>query len=138
MNPKDEQAYVWRAFAKRSDHKFDDALADYGKAIEINPNDFEAFDKRGYCYSLIERWEKAIADYQSALAIKPNQPDTIARLRFAQQQIAPRPVVAPTPEPTPVPPAVSPTGWIGIVAGAVVLLLIIVAFVVRARKRAGD
>ena len=75
---------MWRAFAKRSIYKLDDALADYTKAIEINPNDFDAFDKRGYTYSLMEQWQKAIADYQAALAIKPNQPDTLSRLRFAQ------------------------------------------------------
>jgi tetratricopeptide (TPR) repeat protein len=117
-------------------------LVDYTKAIEINPNDADAFDKRGYCYSLTDQWQKAIDDYQAALAIKPNEPDTVARLRFAQRQIAPPPVAAstpkPTPEPTPVPPLISPTGWIGIGAGAVVLLLIIVVFVVRARRRSPD
>ena len=118
-------------------------MVDYTKAIEINPNDADAFDKRGYCYSLIDQWQKAIDDYQAALTIKPNEPDTVARLRFAQRQIAvaastPKPTPKATPEPTPVPPLISPTGWVGIGAGAIVLILIIVVFVVRARRRAPD
>ena len=121
------------AFAKRSLGQYQAALADYSKAIELNPLDFEAFDKRGYTYSLMKQWQNAITDYKAALAIQPGVADTLARLRYAQQQIAPPPA-APTPTPPPPAPLINTVGWI--IIGAVIFVIIIVALLFWARARA--
>ncbi len=52
--------------------KYDDAIADYDKAIEINPNVAIAYTNRGLAYGRKGEVDRAIADYTKAIAIDPN------------------------------------------------------------------
>jgi protein O-mannosyl-transferase len=54
--------------------KWENAIADYSKAIGINPNYHIAYYNRGVAYDNLEQWEKAIADYSSAIVINPKYP----------------------------------------------------------------
>jgi Tfp pilus assembly protein PilF len=52
--------------------KYDDAIAEYDKAIEINPNVAIAYTNRGLAYGRKGEVDRAIADYTKAIALDPN------------------------------------------------------------------
>ncbi|MFM6787580.1 MAG: tetratricopeptide repeat protein, partial [Microcystis panniformis] len=52
--------------------KYDLALSDYSKAIEINPNYAEAYLNRGNLYYNQQKYELALSDYSKAIEINPN------------------------------------------------------------------
>ena len=59
-----------------SQQKFDQAIAQYQKAIEINKNYPEPHINLGNLYRSLKRNEQAIQEYESALRIKPDLPET--------------------------------------------------------------
>ena len=58
--------------------KYDLALSDYSKAIEINPNYAEAYNNRGFLYSYQQKYELALADVNKAIDINPNHAEAYA------------------------------------------------------------
>jgi tetratricopeptide (TPR) repeat protein len=52
--------------------KYDDAIADYDKAIALDPNVAIAYTNRGLAYGQKREVDRAIADYTKAIAIDPN------------------------------------------------------------------
>jgi predicted O-linked N-acetylglucosamine transferase (SPINDLY family) len=52
--------------------RYDDAIADFDKAISLQPNYSEAFFNRGKSLAELKRYEEACAAYDRALALKPD------------------------------------------------------------------
>ncbi len=52
--------------------KYDDAIADYTKAIALDPEDAAAYTNRGEVYEEKGDKEQAIADFRKALEIDPS------------------------------------------------------------------
>jgi tetratricopeptide (TPR) repeat protein/S1-C subfamily serine protease len=52
--------------------KWDLALVDCNKAIQINPNDADFYNNRGLLYDEQKKWDLALADYNKAIHINPN------------------------------------------------------------------
>ena len=52
--------------------KYDDAIAEYDKAIALNPNVVLAYTNRGLAYERKGDKEQAIVDYRKALEINPS------------------------------------------------------------------
>ncbi len=52
--------------------KYDDAIADYTKAIALDPKLAQAYYNRGYTYEKKGDREQAIADFRKALEIDPS------------------------------------------------------------------
>jgi tetratricopeptide (TPR) repeat protein len=52
--------------------KYELALSDYSKAIEINPNFAEAYGNRGNLYYYQQKYDLALSDYSKAIEINPN------------------------------------------------------------------
>ncbi len=52
--------------------KYELALSDYSKAIDINPNDALAYNNRGNLYKDLQKYELALSDYSKAIDINPN------------------------------------------------------------------
>ncbi len=52
--------------------KYELALSDYSKAIDINPNYADAYNNRGNLYSDLQKYELALSDYSKAIDINPN------------------------------------------------------------------
>jgi tetratricopeptide (TPR) repeat protein len=50
---------------------YEQAIADYTKAIELNPEKAEAYLDRGYAYEQLGDYEQSIADYDRAIALDP-------------------------------------------------------------------
>ncbi len=46
---------------------YQEAIADYTKAIEIDPNYKEPYNIRGLTFKAMQRYEEAIADYTKAI-----------------------------------------------------------------------
>ena len=51
--------------------KWELALSDYSKAIQINPKDAVVYYNRGIVYADQKKWDLAIADYNKAIQINP-------------------------------------------------------------------
>jgi tetratricopeptide (TPR) repeat protein len=52
--------------------RYDEALADYTRAIELDPSDAEFFGSRGQAYQAIGRYDEALADFNRAIELDPN------------------------------------------------------------------
>ena len=51
--------------------RFDDAIAEYSKAIELDPNLAEAYGNRGNAWRALGEVQRAIADYAEAILLNP-------------------------------------------------------------------
>ncbi|REJ43634.1 MAG: tetratricopeptide repeat protein [Microcystis flos-aquae DF17] len=52
--------------------KYELALSDYSKAIDINPNLADAYNNRGNLYKDLQKYDLALSDYSKAIDINPN------------------------------------------------------------------
>ena len=52
--------------------KFEDAIQDYNKAIDLNPNNASYYYNRGTTFANLEKFEDAIQDYNKAIDLNPN------------------------------------------------------------------
>ena len=52
--------------------KYDEAIADYTKAIELKPADADAYRNRGITYNILQKYEEAIKDWKKAIELKPD------------------------------------------------------------------
>ncbi len=67
--------YVNRGSLYYNQQKYELALSDWNKAIDINPNFADAYYNRGLLYSDQQKYELALADYSKAIDINPNFAD---------------------------------------------------------------
>jgi len=64
--------YGMRASAYIAAKRWDEAIADLNKAIELKPDDAIAYESRGWVYEEKGEIEKAIANYREAIKLNPN------------------------------------------------------------------
>jgi len=62
--------------------KYDDAIADYDKAIALDPNDAIAYTDRGIAYGKKGEFDRAIADLRKVLEIDPSDQDAKHALKI--------------------------------------------------------
>ena len=67
MNSNDSDAYFNRGIAYYRQGKYELALIDFTKVIEISPQDAGAYSNRAYCYCKLGRTELAKADEEKAI-----------------------------------------------------------------------
>lgn len=67
-------AAVWsnRGNARVSQHKLQEAVADYNQSIVLAPDQPDPYLNRGAAFEGLQQWEAAIADYNQVLALEPN------------------------------------------------------------------
>ena len=53
-------------------NKYEEALADFNKSLEIDLNNSWALDRRGEVYRIMNKYEEALADLNKSLEIKPS------------------------------------------------------------------
>ncbi|MHC4277448.1 MAG: tetratricopeptide repeat protein [Planctomycetota bacterium] len=54
-----------------SNEEFDQAIANYTRALEINPRYASAYTNRGNTYNVLLQYDNAISDFDNALKINP-------------------------------------------------------------------
>ena len=62
--------------------KFDEALKDLNRAVELDPKDEAAYASRGMTYSQMGQWENAVADFNQALKLDPRRRRRLVRARL--------------------------------------------------------
>ena len=63
--------YFDRANAYAAQKKYDLALSDFSKVIELDPNNADAYNARGNAYLQLDKTDLAIQDINKAIAIDP-------------------------------------------------------------------
>jgi tetratricopeptide (TPR) repeat protein len=77
--------YGMRASAYVSAKRWDEAISDLSKAIELKPDDAIAYESRGWAYEEKGELAKAIENYREAARLNPNfelPRENLARLRI--------------------------------------------------------
>ena len=72
MNPNDAYYYSNRGDSKKQLGRYEEAIKDYDKAIELNPNDAYYYSNRGDSKKQLGRYEEAIKDYDKAIELDHN------------------------------------------------------------------
>ena len=73
--PNRSDLYALRARARDSSGKFDAALEDANKYIELEPKDAYGYLTRSRIYISLDKPEMALADANKAIELEPNEPD---------------------------------------------------------------
>jgi Tfp pilus assembly protein PilF len=73
--PNDAEAYYKKGEFYYSKEKYEEAINEYNKAIELKPDFPNAYKNRGNSYYYLKKYEEAIADYRKAIEIKPDFPN---------------------------------------------------------------
>ena len=71
LNSKYAEAYNKRGVAYYYLQKYDLAIADYTKAVELDPKFAWAYHNRGLAYYYLQKYNLAIADYTKAIELDP-------------------------------------------------------------------
>lgn len=66
-----KMSYIFRAFALNEQSKFDKAIKDFDKAIEIDPNDLASYIDRGKTYAYQKDYDNAIKDFEKVVETSP-------------------------------------------------------------------
>lgn len=70
--PNESRAYKIRAHILFAQKKYNDALADFNKVVELSPKSANALVDRAGVYFVLEDYDNALADIEAALQLKPN------------------------------------------------------------------
>ena len=65
--------YQRRGYADASEHKYQDAITEYGEALKLTPQDSRIFEQRAAVEMKINDYDKALADYSELIKLKPNE-----------------------------------------------------------------
>lgn len=71
---KDYYGLVTRADYFREGGRYEEAIADFSKGIELEPTDAYAYYKRGWCYELIGDDDAAMKDYNAGIDVDKAYP----------------------------------------------------------------
>jgi tetratricopeptide (TPR) repeat protein len=71
QTPRNADFYHNRGLTHARQLRFDEAIADYTKAIEINPKDDSAYIYRAMAYAEKSLYDKAVSDFTKAIEINP-------------------------------------------------------------------
>jgi tetratricopeptide (TPR) repeat protein len=66
---------VNRGIVKGEQQKYDAAIADFTKALDLNPKYLHALIQRGACQWEMRRWDEAFEDFKLANEVSPNDPN---------------------------------------------------------------
>ncbi|MBO0804506.1 MAG: tetratricopeptide repeat protein [Nocardiopsaceae bacterium] len=74
-----------RGYSYRSDNRYEDALSDFNRAIELDPERTWAIAQRGELYRIRGRYEEALKDFDRAIELDPDYYWAIASRGQAHQ-----------------------------------------------------
>ena len=68
----DAETYYTRGVEYLKKGEYEEAIADFNKAIALRPDFAEAYSKRGEAYYAQKRYKEAIAEYSKAIGLRPD------------------------------------------------------------------
>ena len=71
MNPDFADAYYGRALSYRNLEKYEKAVKDYSKSIELKPDDADMYYGRGLTYHYLGNYYYAVKDWEKAIELDP-------------------------------------------------------------------
>lgn len=71
---KDSTDYANSGIVKMHLERYQEALADFDRALEIDPTNLYAWNNRGYTYTLLEDYQKALPDFEEAIKLDNSYP----------------------------------------------------------------
>jgi tetratricopeptide (TPR) repeat protein len=71
QNSNSDFAHIHRGYLYNTQGRYDKAMDDFTKTIQINPGYAEAYNNRGIIYGSQGEYDKAINDYTKAIELKP-------------------------------------------------------------------
>jgi len=72
---------------RSSINRYEQAIEDFSKAIELNPNDAVAYYNRGLAYAKLNEHERAIEYYGKAIKLNPNDAKAYGNRGIAYSEI---------------------------------------------------
>ncbi len=72
---KETGIHIFKAIQYEDQGKYDLAISEYAKAIEVNPKYADSYNKRGLVYFNKNMYEQAINDYTQAIQLNPKYTD---------------------------------------------------------------
>ena len=94
--PDQPDILLERAKSFAGDKKYNPAVDDLNKAIELKPDMVEAYLERGDVFSQVRRYDDAIADYSRAIELAPQ--DAKAYAMLAEVKLRKDPPEVPKPQ----------------------------------------
>jgi tetratricopeptide (TPR) repeat protein len=73
LQAQSAEDYFKEGEARSRQQNYNEAIAEYSKAIKADSKLWNAYVKRAFCYGLIEQYDKAIEDYTVAIAAEPEK-----------------------------------------------------------------
>ncbi len=86
-NGTNEDLYFCRALARYKQGRKEEAIEDYGKAIELNPGRKEFLNDRGYVLMELGKFEEAKHDFEKSLQIDPTYKLAEQNLKTATEEL---------------------------------------------------
>ncbi len=83
--PKEKVFHYWLGVLYRSDGKYEEALQEFNKALELDPNYGEIHNELGYLFADLRNFEKSIEHFKKYAALNPgdaNPFDSLAETYF--------------------------------------------------------
>jgi tetratricopeptide (TPR) repeat protein len=80
------ELYFLRGIAFTQLQRYDEAIDDLTRAVDLRPDYFRAWQNRGLAWSLKRKYDKAISDFNRAIELRPQQPSTYRHLGNALLQ----------------------------------------------------
>jgi serine/threonine protein kinase/Flp pilus assembly protein TadD len=71
QRPGDAMVYCRRAYAYGKLRRYEEALADHAKAIELDPREAQYWNNRGATFARLDQADKALADFSRAVELNP-------------------------------------------------------------------
>lgn len=84
LTPNQPENHFARGNLRTDVGKYDDAIADFTKAVRLKPNFGAAYSYygRGFAYGMKNEGDRAIADYNEAIRLNPNHVDALRQRGF--------------------------------------------------------
>ena len=71
MQHEDYSGYNNRGVANAFIEKYEEAISDFSRVIELEPDKHSAYNSRGNIYCELKKYELAIKDYSKAIELAP-------------------------------------------------------------------
>lgn len=76
MNPKDCNTFRERGICYSKSNSYNEAIADFDKALKLSPKDYQSFREKGTTLSYMKRYTEALSNFNESLKLCSDDFDT--------------------------------------------------------------